>query len=377
MIYKALMLLHKRNPDLCFLLQNVSIDISDSVETACIFWDKKAKKFKILIGEEFSKGFKVEDYAAIIEHELMHLIFRHIGNDSFKDKALANIAQDAIINDICEFLKPGEREKRHENLKSGVFLDTLNEKHNQRFSISRTTSKDLYDFLVSLNDKDKQDLVDQSFDDHFKDGIDDSPLTEIMANNGDELEKLIKGFSRVNLKESREFLKAIKDRELKESFLNELKKFHCSIKTDEKRSTIKRPNRRTGLVFGIEKKKTKKALFIVDVSGSMMGAETLEKMQDSFLYCVREGFEIDIIAGDTDLTFEAKKVSKAFEFSSIKGGGGTVLSWIGERGKNEDCVIVITDLEFNHSDISHLPVSRTLILCTNNRTHNTFKTIGV
>jgi len=377
MIYKALMLLHKRNPDLCFLLQNVSIDIVDTAPTACIFWDKKAKKFKILIGIEFSKGFKVEDYAAIIEHELMHLIFRHIGDNTYTDRALANIAQDAVINDICEFLKPSERSKRHENLKSGVFLEDINTTHKKNFDVRRTTSKDIYDFLVSLSEQDKKDLTDQSFDEHFKDGIEDSPLPEILANSKPEFEKLIRGFGEKSLKESRKFLEAIKDKEIKENFLNDLKKFHCSIKSDDKRSTIKRPNRRTGIVFGVEKKKTKKALFILDVSGSMMKPATMDKMQCTFLSCVREGFEIDIIAGDTALTFDQKKVSKDFNFSSIEGGGGTVLSWIGDRGKGDDCVIVITDLEFHHDDIAHLPVSRTLILCTGAMKHNTFKTIGV
>ena len=97
MVVRAKVRLQKQSPFFSYLVQtlNIAVDATLPFESACVDSKKNVSlhpKFVAKIGEAKTTG--------VLIHEVMHVALDHFGRTGGRDKRLANIAQDIVINDI-------------------------------------------------------------------------------------------------------------------------------------------------------------------------------------------------------------------------------------------------------------------------------------
>lgn len=369
-IYKALLNIEKQCPELFLLVNSLKIETCEKCPTA---YAKKTGEntFKIVINQTWHDDFNEFNLSALIEHELLHVVLDHCSSlESYHDKQKANIAMDAIINDIGHFLK--QKDSLNETLKEGIFLDNLNKKHKTDFSSYSNTALDIYNFLSTLNEKDLE-KIGQPFDTGIEAG--ENEESRMPGSEGDSIdlrdlvsqsdyESIIKKYSRESsdIKTKIAEIEKIKNNA---KIRKEIEKFFQSNKADKKQS-IKRRNRRySHLPYGRISAKRQKILLALDVSGSMLNPDDFAKMKMVVNSATSNMFEIDLIFGDTKKIGEYKNIKKSFDFeNNIHGGGGTRLDFIFEEKINDyDCFVIVTDGQFNHNEVPNLK-NRFLFLVT-------------
>ena len=400
-VYKALITLQKNAPDLFFMVRNTKIDINvPKIPTACAGYDRKDKKFLIKVGEKFTKDLDQYSFAALIEHELLHIVLLHVtdilaGRYKPEDFELLNTAQDAVINDIGVLLR---KSKLHPIMQQGVFLEDISKMLNEKLDTDTHSVRDVFEKLKAFNQKQMQKAKDSGqlgpgFDDHSEmngSNPDDPSDTdgqemkaemlaaakEFFGDHGKETTSLMKDFS----KKSSDFkmyletiLKLDKDKRIK----REIEKFFTSNKTVDKKSSMKRPNRRFDNPKGSIRIKKQKILLGLDVSGSMMTPETIEKLQIVVKSATNNEYSIDLVFGDTKKLGEFKNIKKNFDFSQIHGGGGTTLDFIFKEKDNYDCYVCATDGYFDMSDIPKGMGNNILFISTEMEKIGNYKTIKI
>lgn len=375
-MYKALIFLSKKSPDLFFIINKTEIKITDNeIESAGITFDRNSKKFIILLNKNFIDGFDTLSLAAIIEHEILHLVLNHVSQKKLTDKKLANIAFDAIINEIGSCFS--DKKKLDKKLQDGIFLDTIEEKICENLDLKIHDSEYIYNRLKKLSDDDLESLT--SFDSHLVDSSKESEneLGDFLEDNAEKTESLLKSIGKKS-KDFASFLSNIEKLKRDSKILNEISKFFNSKKSFEKKSTIKRPSRRFPSPIGRKKIKTKNLRLLLDTSGSMLTEDTLDKLKKTVSLAVNNDFLVDLIFGDTEKRGDFKNITKNFDFSKISGGGGTCLKFMhDDKSKKYDLNLIVTDLEINENDLIKFSKKNTLILCTTARKNDTIKTINI
>lgn len=387
-IYKALIDLENQCPELFYLMKNCKIEILPKEKCPTAYATKVKNGFKIAINEEWEEAFSVRDLSAIIEHELLHIVLDHCSSmPDYADKRLANIAMDSIINDIGHFFQ--DRKTLCKELQNGIYLDSLNAKYGTSFNSNRDSSKDIYNFLNDEKNEEKnKDL--KSFDEGLGDetqgqgqdlgqetenalnglgeelgpGQSHIDLDDILAPS--ELESLIKAYSKKSSDIAKHFGE-IEKRARNKAINNAIERFFSSNKSESKRSIKKINKRFSFLPYGKTKDKKQKVLLALDVSGSMLNPEDLAKMRQTVLSATNNGYSVDLIFGDTKKIGEFFDIKKSFDFNQIKGGGGTELGFIfKQKNINDyDCIVCITDGEFDHSYVPKKRKNSILFLITN------------
>lgn len=377
-VYKALIMLEKSCPDLFLLIKNVKIESCQKTPTAYAKIEKSG--FKIVINENWIESFDSYNLASLIEHEILHIILNHLSDKNYSNKKLANLAMDAIINEIGVFIS--DRKKLNEELNNGIFLDELNERFNSSFSASKNTVKEVYDFLLGQNEDELNDLT--SFDEGLIESIESGDSLDESINqtiesiiDSKDLDKIIKSYSK-NSKELKTQLDRIEKIEKNKKIIQAINHFFASNKNDSKKS-IKRVNKRFNfLPYGKIKDSTQKILIALDVSGSMINPDEIEKMKMTISSATNYGFNIDLIFGDTKKLGEFKNIKKSFDFSQVFGGGGTDLRFIFEDKLSDyDCLVVLTDGYFNHNEIPIKHKNSILFLNTSKETIKNFKNLFI
>lgn len=334
-IFECINHLRKKSPHIFALLDLCDISISKKIDTACIYFENK--RFKILISENFYT-LDVINLAAIVEHEILHLLFDHLFDDTLKDKKIANIAQDAIINDLIDIFKNNSCDKI---LDSRVKLSKIN----SSFSTAYNTSRDVYDYLLQNKEK-MQDF--NTLDDH-------STWENIQENISQVDSQIIKETLKSKIKENQEKFKSLNSKDLdiviknalkveynfKALFENCLKK---SLKSDIKKSW-KKLNRRLGNSSkGIKKAIKPKILLLVDTSGSMVNESILSKINYQIDYLAKH-YDFELCFGDTKLQgHEVIKKSKKVNLT-FKGGGGTNLNFYHDLLKINTYDLIVFDTD--------------------------------
>lgn len=347
-IYKALIDIEKKCPELFLLVNSLKIESCEKCPTA---YAQKINdtSFKIVINKTWAENFDTFNLSALIEHELLHIVLGHCSQlESYHDKKTANIAMDAIINDIGYFIS--QKKELNNELSGGIFLDAINEKFDSNFSAKKHTSLQLYNFLMAQKENDLDDLG-QPFDmgDMSDDNID---LKEMLSDSA--YESIVKKYSEKS-GELKEMLFEIEKREKNKVIKKEIEKFFQSNKADKKQSIKRRNKRFLHLPYGRISSKSQKILLALDVSGSMLNPEDMAKIKMVIYSAINNMFEIDLIFGDTKKIGEFKGIKKNFDMAQIRGGGGTDLKFIfDENISSYDCFVIVTDGEFNHGCIPNL-----------------------
>lgn len=401
-VYKALITLQKNAPDLFFMVRNTKIEVNvPKIPTACASYDVKEKKFLIKVGEQFTKDLDQYSFAALIEHELMHIILLHVtdiisGRYKREDFQTLNTAQDAIINDIGVLLK---KAKLHPIMQKGVFLEDISKLVGETLDSDKHSVRDVFDKLKKLSDQQKQNAqksgqLGEGFDDHSEMNGDNDPsdptntdgqeiraellkaAKEFFEDHPKETTSLMKDFSRKS-SDCKMYLETILKLDKDKKIKREIEKFFTSNKTVDKKSSMKRPNRRFDNPKGHIRVKKQKILLGLDVSGSMMTPDTIEKLQIVVKSATNNEFAVDLVFGDTKKLGEFKNIKKDFDFSKVHGGGGTTLDFIFAEKGSYDCYVVATDGYFDLSDIPKGRGNNTLFISTEMEKIGNYKTIKI
>jgi predicted metal-dependent peptidase len=374
-IYKSLIQLEKFCPDLFLLLKNCKIETSDKCPSAYASINKSG--FKIVINQLWADNFDEYNLSAIIEHELLHIVLNHLSDKSYSNKKIANIAMDSIINEIGNFFH--DRKKLNAELNNGIYLDKLNAQYSTQFSSSKNTVKEIYDFLLTQDISDDLNSFDEGLSEDNSNELSDNETKSIIESiiDSKDLEKIVKDYSKQS-NDFKNYFSAIEKREKNKKIGQSIQAFFSSNKNNHKKS-IKRVNKRFNfLPYGKIKDSTQKVLLALDVSGSMINPDEIEKMKLTISTALNFGFNVDLIFGDTKKLGEFKNIKKNFDFTQVFGGGGTELGFIFEERLNlYDCLVVLTDGYFNHSEIPINQKNRILFLNTTKQEIKNFKNLFI
>jgi len=356
-IFEALNILRKNRPHLFTIVELVNIEAdSDKIPTAGVFWDKGQKKFKILIGKKFTHELDALNFSAVLEHELLHILFDHLFDETMPNKTLANIAMDSIINDSIELFKTN---KCHAILDSRVKLKEIN----KDFSVSKNTSLDVYKFLEKQSKeklekllKESQNSEGQGLDSH--DGFSNNDAGENEAENSTLSDSMERDIARALIKNvieknegkfqglgNAEIDRIVKERlkteyNFKSLFQNSVKK---TLRDETKKSWKKISRRMAGIIKGEKKSNIPKVLLVVDTSGSI-NDKVLAQINWQIDY-LSKYYSFTVVWGDEKLEGheDIKKGKKVnIEFS---GGGGTNLNFYYDIQKKENFDLIIFDTD--------------------------------
>jgi predicted metal-dependent peptidase len=356
-IYKALVEIEKNCPEIFYLIRHCKIEVTDKISSASI--GKTKSGFIMKINDQWVNNFDQFNLCAIIEHELLHLVLSHCSEiSSFSNPKMANVAQDLIINDIGNYFQ--NESKLNSELQAGCFLHKFNKQYKTEFNSNQNTSLEIYNFLLKQSGE-KQEKS-KSFDEGFKDDSsnEDSEgraeenaeidLEEILSQS--ELSEIVKKYSK-DSKDLKKFFSEIEKRNKDKKIKKAIEQFFNSHKAEFKKSMKKKNKRFSFLPYGRVKDSKQKILIALDVSGSMLCPDDLEKLKMSVNSATSNGFQVDLIFGDTKKIGDFKDIKNNFNFEeNIKGGGGTDLKFIfDEKLKDYDCTVIVTDGEFYQGDI--------------------------
>lgn len=400
--YKALLLLESKNRDLSYLMKLCAIRSSPEVPSGLVFFNASEKKFNIVISKNWLESFDEKNLAALIEHEVFHVILNHVNKMQKKtdlvDFQTMNTAQDAIINDLGSFFK--DKSKLNKELQGGVFLkdvETLLKKNkiigqSESLSTENHTALDIYKLLKKLPQKQLDGLI--SFDEHSQGDESSGPIDSVTKAELDQAaSELVDSILKTD-KKAGEAVKKIGsgsadfdiyfseiDKTTRiENFKKSINNFLSTSKDYKRKSSVKRPSRRFVNPIGKIKIKKARVKLCLDLSGSMMTDETMTKITIAVNNAINLGYQVDIIGGDTEKTCEFFNVNKNFKFKDLQGGGGTELSFFfkNKEGKIEieNCTyIVVTDGYFNLNDIPN--IKNILFLSTEKTKIGDFKTLFI
>lgn len=370
-LFKAILELSKKSPEIYYVLEKTEIIPTDKVPSAGA--RITANGFQILINDVWAKTFSAKDLSAVLEHEILHILFAHCEEmQTIEHKRIYNVAADAVINELSEGLR--DKTKVCKELQGGVFIGDLSKQIGVPLSSSTHTVAQIYEILVEKAEKIKSECFDLGIMDKEEKGdsggggsgqeSDGEAIDPSAVEMGKEVEEALKKLVGKGSLDAKILLGRGRDRDLERIFKNSVSKFLCSHKRDME-PTKRRPNRRSiPLASGKIRVEKQKILIGLDVSGSMMDEKTLKRLGSVLETGIRMDYEVDCIWGDTERLGYEKNLDRKFDFSKITGGGCTSLGFMFETKGKYDVVVMVTDGYFNHDEIPKNMKSKTLVLLT-------------
>ena len=311
------------------LLLNKEITFNDISEKHVTDADKIALKFNAV--EPIALKFRL----AIIQHELLHLIFNHLPKMSeFPNKKMSNVAMDLVVN---------QHINRDYLSKGCCFIDSFPELKLEAFE----STNYYYDKLNDLkNEVDKEQSKSGEGDEGDEEGSGEGEssdgqssgqgkasqstswknlekyLAEDDNHNWEDYEKMSSEEKKQFEKQLREIIKnayqksklcgklpsnlvgylddfCLSDQVISwKSMLRLFVQNACDI---NKKTSINRRSRRTSLVPGSRTKKKTKLLVAIDTSGSVSDAELAKFMSEIYYLYRTKNVEIDICQCDTEV----------------------------------------------------------------------------
>lgn len=314
---------------------------------------------KFYYNSRFIMMLKPKEVEFLVAHEILHVVYDHMGRRGTRDHQLFNIANDYAVNADL---------KRH---KVGEFIKTVPCLYEPKYD--RLSSEEIYDDLIKNAKKISiDDLVDQMVDDHldgegdeYEDGDDDKKKGKGKrpSMSPEEREKLRQEIKQaiINAASSADagslpagverLIKNITDpvmpwRELLQTNLT------SAIKTD---FSWMRPSRRgwhmDAIMPGMTPGEEIDVVVAVDMSGSISSKQAqaflgeVGGMMNSF-----DGYRVRVISFDTQVYNDQQFTSEDMEDISSYvpvGGGGTdfdcVFKYLKEFGPTTKRLIMFTD----------------------------------
>ena len=322
-------------------------------ETITAYTDGVNKKY----GRAFMDALNDQEVNALVLHENLHIVFRHLlhSRDLFEeDMALANAAADYVVNDVIVFLK----DKSLCSLPKGGLVDEKYHNMNMR---------EVYRLLKEEKDKRKkqgqggngssQDPLDgYSFDQHDTKAqnpqtAEDAKALDTMIDRALREGALLAG--RLGAKIPRSIKELL---EPKTRWQDELREFMSSTMAGKDEMTWRKFNRRMlpndMYLPTVENEAVGELIIACDTSGSISDTQITE-FASEILSIIDTVFPESIRVLWWDTAVHSEQLFRSDSYASLRsmlkpeGGGGTtvgcVAQYINDRRLKPECVIVFTD----------------------------------
>lgn len=358
-----------RNRFYVVLLSKINKINDPSIGTCGVSFSDKGK-IVLRYNPDFFKKFDLSQAHAILEHELLHLVFRHIQripakeNDAEYNK-VRNIAMDIAINPLIrDFPKEGLKPSQY-NLPDGMiaewYLDKLLEQQDQKQEGGKGQSKNQEKNQDNESGDDQGESSRGTHEFWTKTIDSDGNQGDVKGNEHCDVEHEIETIIKQAIKESqnhksfgdlpseiRKELKDIANPVKNHDWSKEFKRFVQTILAPNKITSQKRVNRRfielvDYVIAGKKKDRRSKILVGRDTSSSVYNEDVQKKFFNE-LCEIAKNCEVIVADCDTEVK-DYYTVKKVEDFKTCKGGGGTAFEPVFELAKklNVDGVIYLTD----------------------------------
>jgi predicted metal-dependent peptidase len=305
-----------------------------------------------------------DDLAIQIEHQILHVIFKHNLRGEFKDKNLFHTACDMIVNHNIKRVRDNyptilKESSEHFMLRAPLIplLFENQDFENQfrtAYGIDHLTVEKLYDFLEQRSDSwspDCEVLDEVEFD------ISDNERAVIQAITA-EIRKKLGSRMMIGFSPGVEQMVVKMAQPARRNYREIVREFVGDLKQDKRKSWSRVARRYPHQVAGKAREKKPLLCVVIDTSGSMGQEKILRKITSELLALRVVVKGIFVVAGDVEPTFSKKFTSK-MNVSEIefKGFGGTDLQFGWDFAKDNKCdgVICYTDGYLEDLDTRNLP----------------------
>ena len=354
-----------KEPFYAHFLSGIIREVTDKVPTAAVGF--KSGKIALYVNENFFlKELRSTERVAVIKHETLHIIFKHLFRMKTKDydNRLFNIAADLVVNQLISPWKLPD---------SAVTLETFRElklppdKSVEWYyeNLKKTASKDkeykksLQEIFDKMDTSGGDDLAGEEgsrkkrryHSDHRMWGENENFSMEVVETEVDRM--IIQARDRTPIKDHgtiplgiQSLIKNIvKKRNPQINWKKALKIFSSTSRKTRVYLTLKRVSKRFGTRPGTKIKRFQKLAVAIDTSGSI----NIDDFNDFFgeIHSMwRFGAEIDVLECDAEIQKKYSYRGRIPEF--IHGGGGTSFDPVFEHIKSNrferyDGCIYLTD----------------------------------
>lgn len=354
------------------LLSNCTVVFNESMEApAGVSYNNCS--YKLYINPITFNTYALEERLAILKHEMLHILNGHLlyRHEDDKNRKNANIAMDCAINQLINL----------EHLPENCILPEVLEKELNR-KIKRLEPFEYYYELLNNSEDNSENTNTDSHESWELSDSEDSIETQknITTELIEDAKDLTLRTIGVYPNEYSNWLKINKN----ETKINWKKYFKSLIKTNTRRKTVFKPNRRMPDrldLKGAVKNRTSELLYIIDASGSVKNSEFKELNSVIINLCAQYNIKINAIQVDSEAS-EPEILTKRTELIERKRNAGTFLS-AGLRKAEEhklkyDTVIVSTDGYIGSQDLNEFKKinKKVIFLICKNGSDNIFKNAG-
>ena len=336
-----------KEPFYAHFLSGVIREVTDKVPTAAVGF--KSGKIALYVNENFFlKELKsVNERVAVIKHETLHIIFKHLFRMKTKsyDNQLFNVAADIVVNQLIYPWKLPD---------SAVTLDTFPE-----LKLPKDKSVEWYYENLKQNaskDSDYKKRLEEIFEkgthsDHKMWGENENFSIEVVETEVDRM--IIQARDRTPAKDHGSIPLGIKSlikniiekRNPQINWKRALKIFSSTSRRTRVYHSMKRISKRYGTRPGIKIKRFQKLAVAIDTSGSI-NMDTINIFFSEIHRMWKLGAEIEILECDAEV--QKKYSYKGYVPEFISGGGGTSFDPVFEhirssRFERYDGCIYLTD----------------------------------
>lgn len=336
-----------KEPFYAHFLSGVIREVTDKVPTAAVGF--KSGKIALYVNENFflNELKSVNERVAVIKHETLHIIFKHLFRMKTKsyDNQLFNVAADIVVNQLIYPWKLPD---------SAVTLDTFPE-----LKLPKDKSVEWYYENLKQNaskDSDYKKRLEEIFEkgthsDHKMWGENENFSIEVVETEVDRM--IIQARDRTPAKDHGSIPLGIKSlikniiekRNPQINWKRALKIFSSTSRRTRVYHSMKRISKRYGTRPGIKIKRFQKLAVAIDTSGSI-NMDTINIFFSEIHRMWKLGAEIEILECDAEV--QKKYSYKGYVPEFISGGGGTSFDPVFEhirssRFERYDGCIYLTD----------------------------------
>ncbi len=323
-----------REPFYAHVLQGVGRTLTRKIPTASVAWT--GQFYLLHINPDFFDKLDGPQRIAVLKHEVLHLVLRHLTRRGNKDPFVYNIAADLVVNQLCENLPPGAlslEDFSHYQLSPNKTLEEYYFRLLNRTKAGHNTDPEAADFAELWQNA----RTERGCHDTWQEHTDTPDAREDAEWKAGSLVLKAKAAMQLARRDQWSSLPLCVAQELESLELERapgtcwktaLRRFATSASSSFIRTTVRRPSRRFGTLPGTRIQRKKRLLVAVDTSGSTLQAREafFQEVQHIYRFCS------DLWVVECDC-----KVGASYRFngttpSKVTGGGGTsfdpVFAWL-------------------------------------------------
>lgn len=339
-VAKAGVELLRKEPFYAHVLSNLSRIVSEDIPTMAVSY--KDNEFRLWVNPNFTvKELSDKERIAVLKHEILHIVFKHLFRSRGNDHELENIAADLVVN---QYVNPWPLPNGALLLSSFPDLNLLPE---QTFEWYYEKLRDLRKPNASDNYPKSKDALDSIEKENKNRGNHD--LWGIEKHNGENPNEKVTDIAIQKLIEQAIFKTGTKNigdlplgikRELlnfnqkpKISWKRILRIFSNSCGKTKLTSTRRKESTRFPGNPGTKIKRLQHIAVAIDTSGSI-DELTLQLFWSEIIGIQKSGAKITIIECDCEIQ-KVWELNRKSEIPKLKGGGGTsfdpVFNWLNKN----------------------------------------------